>query len=214
MADHETGVHLLASHVPLAPMRALANVDMTVTAGCHAVIGANGAGKSTLLRALAAVRLDGVDSLIWDGRNAQTMSISERISVRAAILADDRPVFALSCAEFVSIAVRQSRHHHRQNIALQHLDSLGIASLAGQDVRTLSAGEWAWARLAQASASEPSVLILDELDAAVDASARVRLYASARLIAATVIAVSHDVGSVSQWADSVWEIIDETVVHK
>ena len=206
MTDAAIGVEMRAARIRMSETNSLIDINFSVAAGVHAIIGANGSGKSTLMRRMAAVVADGVDALRWDGADALALTVPERTRMRAAILSEARPVVDYTCLEFVAIAVPDKSSRQRLARAQDMLQSLGSARLAEQSVRTVSAGEWAWIRLAQAAVTMPNVLFVDEIDAAVSEADRLRLYAVLRETARTVVAVSHDMAGVTMWADSVWEL--------
>jgi molybdate transport system ATP-binding protein len=144
-----------------------------------AVIGPNGAGKSTLLRTLAGLhpvesgRLSINGSLVDDGRDfvpPQDRSV--------AVVFQDYALFPhLTVLENVAFGPR-SRGAGRQTahgVAGAALASLGIADLADRRPADISGGQAQRVALARAIVTEPTLLLLDEPLAALDAETRERV---------------------------------------
>ena len=149
-----------------------------------AVLGPNGSGKTTLLRTIAGlVALDGgcirIDGDIVDapadpsGGTSEVFVPPERRRVgwmpQGHLLLDhmsalDNVAFALR-----SRGVRRGDARHR---ALAELGRVGLQDLAGARPHTLSGGQSQRVALARALVAEPSLLLLDEPMAALDASVR------------------------------------------
>ncbi len=114
-----------------------------------AVIGPNGSGKSTLARLLAGVELpDG-------GRPALP-------GVRAGFLPQKSFAFRMSTERNVLLGGKDRER------AAALMQSLGLASLAGQSAKRLSGGETAKMALCRLLMGDYEILLLDEPTAAMD----------------------------------------------
>lgn len=153
----------------------LGGVSLDVNAGeLVALLGRSGSGKTTLLRAIAGlitpragqITLRG--SLVSDA--GRTRVPTERRAV--GLVFQDYALFpSMSVKENVSFGL--SRRDSARVTDL--LERLGLASLADRRPASLSGGQQQRVALARALAPRPSVLLLDEPFANLDAGLRVEL---------------------------------------
>ncbi len=163
-----------------------------------AVAGANGAGKSTLLAVLAGLEPPARGRVLLDGVATDRLSQGDRR--RAIGMAHQREPLATGSvsknvrfrlpgadAETVAAACRRAG-------LLPQLAELpdGLRTRVGRRGRTLSEGEQARVRLARAVLGTPRLLILDEIDAALDDAGREALMALLDDYPGTVVFASHD----------------------
>jgi len=167
------------------------------------LIGPNGSGKTTLLRTIAGahrpeagrIRIDGRD--VFDADAGLDLPPESR---RVGYVPQGYGLFPhLSVLENVAFAWRAHGgpgRHERRARALSSLERVGCAALANRRPAGLSGGEQQRVALARALAVEPSILLLDEPLAALDARARraVRSYLSEHLAEQSrpTLVVSHD----------------------
>ncbi|RJF90859.1 type I secretion system permease/ATPase [Sphingomonas cavernae] len=180
------------------------------------VIGPSGAGKTTLARVLAgAVRPDG-GNVRFDGASMQDWD-PEVLAAHIGYLPQDYLLFAGTVAENISrfaaasgasaktvsnevIAAAKMAGAHDMILALPG----GYDAYVGFDGEGLSAGQRQRIALARALYGDPSIVILDEPNAALDAegeAALARAIQTLRNRGATVVIVAHRAGilSVADW---------------
>lgn len=186
----------------------LHNVSLSIHPGDFvAVVGPNGAGKSSFLKlALGLLQPE-------YGRVRLFGQKPERSRKRVGYVPQQMhfdPRFPLSVRDVVLLA-RSERHlcgfYSRQDkkVALESLDKLGILDLAKRPFADLSGGERQRAVLAQALATEPELLLLDEPTASVDPGTEQEIFELLRELNRhlTILVVSHNVNVVTRHASHV-----------
>jgi molybdate transport system ATP-binding protein len=146
-----------------------------------ALVGPNGAGKTTLLRVLAGLTPLDSGQVVIDGEVVEDPSRSVRTAPEhrrlGVVFQEPRLFDHLTALENVAFGLRargMNRPPARAQ-ASEWLERVGLEGAAGHRPRQLSGGQAQRVALARALAIEPSVLLLDEPLAAVDASARTEL---------------------------------------
>jgi zinc transport system ATP-binding protein len=193
------------------------DVDLTVDRGEFvALVGPNGSGKSTLLRLLLGALRPTKGSIWLLGGPPDDVADRWRIGYvpQRPTLALDVPATVREIVAAGRLARRGWWHRLRNSdlAAVDHaLESVDLAALADEPVRTLSGGQQQRAFIARAFAGEPDLLVLDEPIAGVDAESQRRFRGSlVHLIeehGAGVLLVSHELSAVS-------DVIDRVIVLK
>jgi heme ABC exporter ATP-binding subunit CcmA len=184
---------------------ALAGVDLDVEEGSVlAVLGPNGAGKTTLLHLLAGLCTlrSGVGSVLGCDLATQRRALRPRVGLlghRSALYPE------LSARENLDFALRAARRPAAS--AGPALERVGLAGrLAEVPSRSLSAGQQRRMGLAWLVARRPSLWLLDEPSAGLDADGRDlcgELVEEAAHGGATVVLTSHDAADAAGAADEV-----------
>ena len=168
----------------LAVRRGAFTLDLDLGVGPGEVVvllGPNGAGKSTALRALAGLltldagRITVDDVVLADaqqGRHVPTYARPIGVVFQNYLLFPHLSV--LDNVAFGPLARGLGRSQARQR-ASSWLQRIGIADLAGARPRMISGGQAQRVALARALATEPSLLLLDEPLAALDARTRLQV---------------------------------------
>jgi tungstate transport system ATP-binding protein len=176
-------------------------LDLSVEAGRKTVIlGANGAGKSVLLRALhGLIPLSG-GSIRWNGADArpkaQAMVFQRPVMLRRSALANI--VYALG----INGVARPARKF----LAMQALERVGLAAIAGRPARVLSGGEQQRLALARAWALRPKILFLDEPTASLDPGATreiERVIGEIHASGTKIVMTTHNLGQARRIADEI-----------
>ena len=152
----------------------LSDVDLTVNAhDVVCLIGASGSGKSTLLRCLNL--LEDIDDgvVCFDGREISDPRVDVRaVRSRMGMVFQAYNLFPhLSVLDNCTLAPR--RVHGLSRAAAEEraralLEQFGLADHAGQHPDRLSGGQQQRAALVRALCTEPTLLLLDEITAALD----------------------------------------------
>ncbi len=173
-----------------------------------AVLGPNGAGKSTLVRLLLGLERAPRGTVRFRGEPLARLAPAARRGLVG--LLQRSPLFAGTAAANVGYGLRLRRVPPGERVRRVEaaLAGMGIAHLAGRDVRTLSGGEIQRVAIARATVLDPDVLLLDEPSADLDVASRRRLLgdlesAVRRGRGATLI-VTHDPREAFTLADRVY----------
>jgi len=180
--------------VRLGGREVLHHIDLSVAPGeIVTIVGPNGSGKSTLLRALLGV--------VAPSRGRVTRQPGLRIGYVPQKLHID-PTMPLPVARFLSLPDRQSNARISEVLA-----RVGVPDVAGQDMTTLSGGQFQRVLLARALLSHPDILILDEATAGLDQPGTAAFYRLIedvrRELGCAVLSVSHDLHVVMSASDRV-----------
>jgi energy-coupling factor transport system ATP-binding protein len=194
---------------------ALRGLDLTVRAGeVVALMGRNGAGKSTLLRCLVGLTSPAGGTVTVADLDPATLRPPEL--VRRVALVPQVPgdlLYADSVGEECSSADRQAGAAPGTATAL--LARLAPDVSAVTHPRDLSEGQRLALALAVVLATRPPLLLLDEPTRGLDYTAKVRLTAVLRALAAeghAVLLATHDVELVADLADRTVVLADGEVV--
>lgn len=178
------------------------------------LLGRNGAGKSTLLRTLAAFQPPLGGSIRLLGRALRAYSDRELSHLLGVVLTDKCDLTNMTAADLVAMgrapytgfwgALAAS---DRQEID-RAIAAVGIESLAGRKIQTLSDGERQKAMIAKVLAQQTPVILLDEPTAFLDYPSKVEimqlLHRLTRETGKTIFLSTHDLELALQIADRIW----------
>jgi len=212
--------------VSFGAVKALAGVSFTVEPGTiHAVIGPNGAGKSTMFNVLSGVyratsgrvRFGEVDltglrpyqiAKLGIARAFQNIALSGAQSVQDNLMLGRH---SLTRSGFVSagLALPRSRREGEAHSARvrEIAEFLDLGDKLDQPVGVLSYGDQKRVEFARALCTEPSVLLLDEPVAGMNADETRRMARAVldvrEALGISIVLVEHDMGMVMGIADRV-----------
>jgi branched-chain amino acid transport system ATP-binding protein len=179
---------------------ALNNVDLDVVAGrTTAILGPNGAGKTTLFNTITGVIRPAAGEILLKGHDVAGTSPSSRC--RAGIARTfqiTQPFGGLSVREnvMVAIASRGASMRQARTEAAEYADFVGLARKIDDPARTLSTGQRKRLELARALATQPQLLLLDEVTGGVDRPSIPGLLVLIRRLreerAITIVVVEHN----------------------
>ena len=187
-------------------------LDVELTGGSTgriALLGPSGAGKSTILRMVAGLLRPDLglirvgESTLFDDREHVDLAPERR---RVGYVPQDPTLFPhLDAADNVAYGFRGGRRSKKREQALELLDRFGLAGMADVYPAEMSGGEAKRVSLARAVATRPSVYLLDEPLASLDAGThRMALPALASILdssAVPVLLVTHSAAEAEQLAD-------------
>ncbi len=208
-------------------LKAVNGVDFKLAAGArHALIGPNGAGKTTFINLLTGVIAPSRGRVLLAGRDITATAQAERVKLGLARTFQINRLFrGLSVLENVCIAVAErvgaapsmiypaGRRTDVIAEAMQLLQALRLAEVAGHRVAELPYGRQRLVELAITIGLRPKVLLLDEPAAGVpSAESHIILDAVERLpddIA--VLIIEHDMDVVFRFAKRVTVMVSGAI---
>lgn len=185
---------------------AVDRVSARLVPGVYGLLGANGAGKTTLMRMVCDVLRPTSGEIRFDGRDVRALGDGYR--ARLGYLPQDFGYYPdFTALDFMCYlaALKGLGRRAARNRSLELLETVGLADVAGNKVRTFSGGMKQRLGIAQAVINDPAVLVLDEPTAGLDPKERVRFR---NLIASfaqdkIVILSTHIVSDVEYIADEI-----------
>ncbi|HEY7608947.1 MAG TPA: ATP-binding cassette domain-containing protein [Alphaproteobacteria bacterium] len=203
MHARQSPLPLVLDRVSLAAggVAILSDISLTLEAGPRTVIlGPNGAGKSVLLRLCHGLLRPSSGAIEWrarrNGRRPDAMVFQRPIMLRRSVRKNVEYGLKLAGAGAAE----------RRATAMQRLEAVGLAHLAGRPARRLSGGEQQRVALARAWALDPEVLFLDEPTANLDPTAT-RMVEAIMLAMHTggtkIVMTTHDLGQARRLADEI-----------
>ena len=203
---------------------ALEGASLEVPEGAFvALIGPNGAGKTTLLRVILGlitpdrgeVEIFGVPPKKLGRLRTQIGYVPQLHQVDLHFPVRVRDVVLMGRYGKLGLFRRPGKEDYEA--VERALAEVGIPDLIYRPLSDLSGGQRQRVFLARALVNRPTLLILDEPTAGVDAAASESLYSLLRRLnreqGMTVLLVSHDVGVVAQYVDGVACINRKVVAH-
>jgi branched-chain amino acid transport system ATP-binding protein len=187
----------------------LHGVDLDVPAGSVvAVLGPNGAGKSTLLRTLAGLHPATRGSVLLGGRRVNGAHADDLARAGLSLVPEGRGIFPnLTVQEHLRMATHSGRT--LADIETEVYERFPrLAERRTQVAGTLSGGEQQMLALARGLATDPALLILDELSMGLAPLIVEELYAQVAAIAAGGVSIV----VVEQFARTVLGVADRATV--
>lgn len=160
-----------------------------------AIIGANGSGKSTLLKSLLGLIPAHYDRYILNGRDFSTLSLPARASLISYISQQQVPEGDITVWEWCELGRygHQASSKENERVITQALEKTDSLQFAFRSVASLSGGERQRVYMAGALAQETNVIMLDEVNAALDPKHRdVMNQLIGALHEKTIISITHD----------------------
>jgi ABC-2 type transport system ATP-binding protein len=159
-------------------VRALDNVNLTITRGLYGLLGPNGAGKSTLMRTIATLQEPDAGSIHLD--DLDVLRAKEQVRRMLGYLPQDFGVYPRVNAEEMldQIALLKGMTNRRQRKEAVHelLHRVNLWDHRRKRLTGFSGGMRQRFGIAQALLGNPQLLIVDEPTAGLDPGERNRFY--------------------------------------
>ena len=175
---------------------AVERFDLDIQAGeFFCLLGPSGCGKTTVLKMLAGFEAPTAGEILMDGRGVTGASRERGVVFQG----DDSLYGWLTAVENVEFGLRMrgvAKAERRQR-AMRHLDLVGLTGQEKKYPAELSGGMKQRIQIARALVNEPTMLLMDEPFAALDAQTRslmqVELANIWRTTRTTVLFITHDI---------------------
>ena len=187
-----------------------------------ALIGASGSGKSTLLRCLGLLEpIDDGQIFLGELDISDPRVDGNRVRARLGAVFQSYNLFPhLSVLDNVTLASRVVHRVPRKDAeqrALVLLERIGLADYAKAHPDRLSGGQQQRAAIVRAIATDPEVLLLDEITSALDPELVGEVLELVRSLAAegtTILMATHEMGFAREVADRVVFLDAGTIVEQ
>lgn len=171
-------------------LTALDDCTLEIEAGSFScIVGPSGCGKSTLLEIIAGLRKPTSGRIDFGGRTPDIAMVFQQPALF--------PWMTVLENVTIGIRARGAKRHDAHERAFAALGRVGLTDFVGSYPYELSGGMAQRVGIARALALEPSLLLMDEPFAAVDAYTRVNLQSEVKTLMSglrtTTIFVTHDV---------------------
>lgn len=200
----------------------LSDISVEVAAGDYVgLVGPNGSGKTTLVRALLGIAGPTQGTVSLFGQSADAFREWHRIGYLPQKSSGLTASFPATVREVVSLGlIARSRFFKRlqrddASAVELALERLGIAPIGHRRIGELSGGQQQRVLIARAIVGDPELIIFDEPSAALDPESREHFFALLRELnrgrRVTMILVTHDIGTIGQYASKLL-YIDRKVI--
>lgn len=154
---------------------AVNNINLTLTNGICALLGANGSGKTTLMKMTAGILEPTSGTISLDGRNIKILDSAYR-NVLGYLPQNFGYYKDFKAKDFLlyMCALKGIDGSFAKKRCNDMLDKVGLTDVKNKKVGTFSGGMRQRLGIAQALLNEPSVLILDEPTAGLDPKERIK----------------------------------------
>ncbi|MFI6103115.1 ABC transporter ATP-binding protein [Streptomyces sp. NPDC051310] len=182
-------------------LTALDSVSLIVPPGTlTAVVGPSGSGKSSLLAVAATLVTPDRGRVVVAGTDTGALNRAGKAALRreriGMVFQQPNLLPSLTAAEQLRVMAHLSGRRAAGARALELLDAVGLADLAGRRPHQLSGGQRQRVNIARALMNDPDVLLVDEPTSALDhergAAAMDLLLALTRQRGTATVLVTHD----------------------
>lgn len=221
--DTKPIIELSKVYVGFRDLVVLEDVSLTIPCGDFlAVVGPNGGGKTTLVKTILGLVKPASGTVKVFGRDVQDLGDErKKIGYVPQILSFDVnfPLHAkdvVIMGRYGRIGLMKKPSARDNEIVMETMAKTGIADLAKKPVGKLSGGQRQRVFLARALANQPEIIFLDEPATGVDAPSMEGLYELLLKLhreGITIVIVSHDIGVIASYANSIACLNKHLIAH-
>ena len=201
----------------------LEDISINIPRGSFlAVVGPNGGGKTTLIKTIlglikpgsGTVKVFGKPAYCQGGNRKKIGYVPQVLSIDANFPIHAKDVVLMG--RYGRIGLLKNPESKDRKIAKETMDKIGILELADKPIGRLSGGQRQRVFLARALANEPEILFLDEPTTGIDVPSMEGLYELLHKLhneGITIIIVSHDIGVVASYVDTIACLNKRLIAH-
>ena len=193
-------------------LEVLRGVDLAVQPGeVVTIIGASGSGKSTLLRCLNLLETPDAGHVWFGGQDlcGQRCDVN-RLRERIGMVFQGFNLFnnmdVLDNCTLAPVTLKKMTKSEAEQVAMGHLESVGLARFAHASVERLSGGQKQRVAIARALCMDPQIMLFDEPTSALDPEIVGEVLEVMRGLAAdgmTMVVVTHEMAFARTVSDRV-----------
>ena len=192
--------------------RVLTDIDFSVSRGdVTCIIGASGSGKSTLLRCINLLERPSEGHIYYHGEDILRRGMdAAAYRARVGMVFQSFNLFnnmnVLDNCTLAPVTLKKMNKAEAQEVAMRHLESVGLADFARADVNNLSGGQKQRVAIARALCMQPDLMLFDEPTSALDPEIVGEVLEVMRRLAAdgmTMVVVTHEMAFAKNVSDEV-----------
>ncbi len=210
--DREPMVRIEGLRKSFGSLEVLRDVNLDVMPGqVVTVIGASGSGKSTLLRCINLLETPDAGHVWFHGQDLAAEHVNvNRLRENIGMVFQGFNLFSnmnvLDNCTLAPVTLKKLTKAEAERVALEHLESVGLARFARADVNTLSGGQKQRVAIARALCMNPDLMLFDEPTSALDPEIVGEVLEVMRRLAAdgmTMVVVTHEMSFARNVSDEV-----------
>ena len=131
------------------------------------IIGASGSGKSTLLRCINLLETPDAGHVWFHGEDLAAQHVDvNRLREKIGMVFQGFNLFnnmnVLDNCTLAPVTLKKMKKAEAEQVAMKHLESVGLADFARASVQTLSGGQKQRVAIARALCMQPDLMLFDE----------------------------------------------------
>ena len=193
-------------------LEVLRDINLDVMPGqVVTIIGASGSGKSTLLRCINLLETPDAGHVWFHGADLAAEHVDvNRLREKIGMVFQGFNLFnnmnVLDNCTLAPVTLKKMGKAEAQEVAMRHLESVGLADFARADVNNLSGGQKQRVAIARALCMQPDLMLFDEPTSALDPEIVGEVLEVMRRLAAegmTMVVVTHEMAFAKNVSDEV-----------
>ena len=211
-ASREPMVRIEGLRKSFGNLEVLRDINLDVMPGqVVTIIGASGSGKSTLLRCINLLETPDAGHVWFHGADLAAEHVDvNRLREKIGMVFQGFNLFnnmnVLDNCTLAPVTLKKMKKAEAEQVAMKHLESVGLADFARAGVQTLSGGQKQRVAIARALCMQPDLMLFDEPTSALDPEIVGEVLEVMRRLAAdgmTMVVVTHEMAFAKTVSDRV-----------